>query len=157
MYLVKYALRSAARSSILVLAVLIGLTGCDRGSLFDTLTGIRTYPTQHPRPGVSELCPLGLAVDPVIGTFDGNAGASPDKSWLVALDGVDLHIVWPEGFTLGFEPGPVLRDDVSAVVARQGDEVSLQQVGKSDHAGTTDDPYLATGLVFNNCYLRRTS
>jgi hypothetical protein len=36
---------------------------------------------------------------------------------------------------------------------RAGDRITLDQTRPSDAAGTFADPYLASGLVFGDCYL----
>ncbi len=58
--------------------------------------------------------------------------------------------VWPDGFTLLFDPQPVLRDE-RGLVAREGEIVRLTQVDPSS-AGTFEDPYVASGLLFDGCY-----
>jgi hypothetical protein len=91
-------------------------------------------------------------VDPVAGTFEGDLLADGDKSWLVAADGSRLYVVWPQGFTLSFQPDPILRDGGGKVVAEKGTSVTLEQVNRADRAGTMADPYLALGSLFGRCY-----
>ncbi len=38
------------------------------------------------------------------------------------------------------------------VVGRAGDRIELSQTRPSDAAGTFDEPYFASGLVFGDCY-----
>lgn len=94
------------------------------------------------------------AADPVVGTFDGDLLAEGDKSWLVAADGDRLYVVWPQGFSLSFQPGPTLRDEDGKVVAEKETSVTLAQVNRFDHSGTMDDPYIALGWLFDRCYAR---
>jgi hypothetical protein len=64
-----------------------------------------------------------------------------------------MSIVWPEGFTVRFEPLAVLRDENGAIVARDDSSVTLGHVSLTEAAGTFDDPYIASGLVFDGCYI----
>ena len=113
----------------------------------ESALGLRTYPAR-----LRSLCPASRAVDPVIGTFDGDSLADSDKLWLVAADGGRLYVVWPRGFTLAFERGPTLRDEEGRVVAEQDTSMTLPQVNRFDHTGTLHDPYVARGSVLNGCY-----
>jgi hypothetical protein len=108
---------------------------------------LRTYTAE-----VQTLCPASQAADPVSGTFDGDLLATGDKAWLVATDGHRLHVAWPQGFTLSFQPGPTLRNEKGVVVAEKDTPVILVQVNRSDHEGTMEDPYLALGWLFDSCY-----
>ena len=103
---------------------------------------------------VNAACDLEQAVDPVVGTFDGDSLAAGDKSWLVAADGRRMYVVWPQGFTLAFEPGPTLRDEEGRVVAEQDTSVTLSQVNRSDDFGTMHGPYVALGSVMHRCYAK---
>ena len=60
--------------------------------------------------------------------------------------------MWPAGFTLRFEPDAAISTDRSTLVGRAGDRIVLSQTGYGDAAGTFDDPYFASGLVFGDCY-----
>lgn len=128
------------------LLAIVALTAC--GARSQTVA-LRTYPAQQPT-----LCTLSEAVEPVVGTFDGDLLADGDKSWLVAADGNRLHVVWPQGFGLSFQPGPTLRDRDGNVVAEKGTSVTLGQVNRFDHSGTMEDPYIALGSLFDRCYAR---
>jgi hypothetical protein len=61
-------------------------------------------------------------------------------------------VVRPAGYSVEFTPRVVLRGDRGAVLARDGDRIRLGQVNFQDHAGRFEDPYLASGLVFEGCY-----
>jgi hypothetical protein len=65
-----------------------------------------------------------------------------------------LHsIAWPDGFTVSFSPTAELRDDHGAVVARDGDQITLTQTNLDEAAGTQGDPYVAKGLWLDGrCY-----
>jgi hypothetical protein len=60
-------------------------------------------------------------------------------------------VIWPEGFTVRFEPGATLVSDKGIAVAYTGDLVELPQVSYGDAAGTYDNPYFASGIFFGDC------
>jgi hypothetical protein len=60
--------------------------------------------------------------------------------------------VWPAGFRVSFSPTLGLIDDKGELVARVGDLVGLPDVDLNSAAGTSDDPYVAHGRVFDGCY-----
>jgi hypothetical protein len=93
-----------------------------------------------------------LAVNHLSGTLAGEA-ADPERLWIMSPDGQRVSIVWPEGYSVRFEPSALLFDERGMVVARAGDKVEFGQVSIGEHAGTTADPYWATGLVFDGCYV----
>ncbi|MEO8468528.1 MAG: hypothetical protein ABI573_02545 [Chloroflexota bacterium] len=99
------------------------------------------------------LCNLAAALPPVTGALEG-APADPELVWLRSATGQRLSIAWPAGFVVQFEPEAVLYDEHGVVVARAGDLVKLTQVFDGAHAGTPEDPYLASGLLFAGCYPR---
>ncbi len=144
---------ASALSGTLLGALMLGLAACATGSV-GISTGLRTYVVRTPAPGDDNLCPVSLAVEPVVGDLAGDQSAAGDKSWLVAKDGTRLYVVWPQGFSLAFGPGPILRDEVSRVVAESGAMITLPQVNRFDHAGTVGDPYFAVGSLFGSCYQR---
>lgn len=139
--------RSTGRVSAAVALVLV-VTGCGLVSPGFSVGagGIRTFPL---RDGV--MCEAYGLVDPVGGRLV--PGTDPrEPAVLETPDGRTVSVVWPEGFSL--EPGPpmVLRDDRGREVAREGQGVVLAQTRADDAAGTWDDPYLASGLIFQGCY-----
>ncbi len=99
------------------------------------------------------LCDASAAVPPVAGELlaSGEAG---DLAPIRLDDRTEASIVWPRGFAVTLEPDLVLHDEHGQVVARAGDRVALPQVGLWTHAGTLDDPYMASGMVFDGCYPR---
>lgn len=131
----------------LYLIAALAAAACGAPGRSESDSWLRTYPAR-----LQNLCPASRAVDPVVGSFDGDALASGDRAWLVAADGSRLYVVWPQGFTLSFQPGPILRDERGRVVAEKDTSVTLLQVNRSDHSGTMDDPYIALGALFNGCY-----
>ncbi len=73
--------------------------------------------------------------------------------WIEGPAGEHFSVIWPEGFTVDFEPTAVLRDEKGMVVARDGDRIALAQTNLDEAAGTFDDPYIAHGLsVGTGCY-----
>ena len=85
------------------------------------------------------------------GTLEGQAGAR-EPVWLRADDGRQLSAVWPAGFTARFEPLAALYKELGVVVVREQQEVELGQVNRDSAAGTYDEPYIASGVVFARCY-----
>lgn len=43
-------------------------------------------------------------------------------------------------------------NEKGTVVAREGELVELPQVDAKANAGTHDDPYIAAGITFDECY-----
>jgi hypothetical protein len=59
----------------------------------------------------------------------------------------------PAGFTVSFSPAAELHDEHGAVVARDGDQITLGQTNLDEAAGTFEDPYFAKGLrLSGRCY-----
>jgi len=133
----------------LYLLMVVAVGACGSTDKVESNPWLRTYPARQ-----QNLCPASEAVEPVVGTFDGDSLADGDKAWLVAADSKRLYIVWPQGFTLSFQPDPVLRDERGQVVAKKDTSVTLIQVNRSDHSGAKDDPYFALGWLFNSCYAK---
>jgi hypothetical protein len=131
------------------LIAIVAVVACGAQDQSASKPWLRTYPATQPT-----LCTLSLAVDPVVGAFDGDVLADGDKSWLVSAEGDRLYVVWPQGFTLSFQPGPTLRDDSGKVVAEKDTLVTLAQVNRTDHSGSMNDPYVALGSLFNRCYAK---
>lgn len=114
--------------------------------------GIRTFAVLHAVAGQPILCTAEAAVRPVVGTFHGDPAAPGDKAWLVDPNGRKLVVLWPEGFSLRFDPSARLFNEKGQVVASEGDRVEIGQVNLEAHAGTDADPYLARGILFDGCY-----
>jgi hypothetical protein len=114
--------------------------------------GLRTFTVIREVDGTPVLCTLGGAIPPVEGVLRGDQGDPVEPVWLERADGRRLSIIWPEGFTVRFEPLAVLRDEGGRIVARDGSSVELPQVPTTIAAGTFEDPYIASGLVFDGCY-----
>jgi hypothetical protein len=131
----------------LCLVATLAVAACGAPDRSESASWLRTYPAR-----LQNLCPASQGVDPVVGTFDGDLLADGDKAWLVAADGRRLYVVWPQGFTLSFQPSPTLRDEGGRVVAEKDTLVTLPQVNRFDHSGTMDDPYIALGWLLNGCY-----
>lgn len=101
--------------------------------------------------GPCVACPAFARTNPVAGILEGQAVAR-EPVWIRAADGRDLSVVWPAGFTVRFEPAAAVYTDRGTLVGRAGDRIVLGQTGWSDAAGTFDDPYFASGLIFGGCY-----
>ena len=92
-----------------------------------------------------------MAVDHLIGRLDGSTD-DKDLAWLVDPTGRRVAVVWPEGFSVQFSPDVALFNEQRILVAQRGTVIEMTQVGRNDHSGTDEDPYLATGLLFGGCY-----
>jgi hypothetical protein len=114
--------------------------------------GLRTFSVVRELDGNPVVCPAFGLVDPVTGYLEGDPAGRPDTVWLEGPEGRHLSVVWPGGFTVRFEPTVTLIDDQGRVVASAGDKVTLDQVRFDSHAGTSEDPYVASGALFDTCY-----
>ena len=125
------------------------VAACVAHSLISTSPdGLRTFAVVS---GPNVACPAFARANPVTGLLEGQAGAR-EPVWLQAADGHHISVVWPAGFGLRFEPAAVLYTDRGTLVGRAGDQIVLGQTGWSEAAGTFDDPYFASGLIFGGCY-----
>jgi hypothetical protein len=112
--------------------------------------GLRTF-TLAPR-GDNVMCNAYASVDPLGGMLRAEPPGAREPVRLEVPDGHLVSVVWPEGFRVTFEPAVVLRDAPGRVVAHEGNGVRLDQTPRSEATGTWDDPYVAHGLVFGDCY-----
>jgi hypothetical protein len=83
--------------------------------------------------------------DPVFGALEG-AIDDPAVVWLRDVSGTRMDVVWPAGFVARFDPEVSLLSDQRERVATAGDSI-YAQVRRSSAAGTTEDPYFATGFL----------
>ena len=113
--------------------------------------GFRTFAVIRNADGSSVACAAFGLTNPVAGILEGQAGAR-EPVWLQADDGRHLSVVWPAGFTVRFEPDAAIYTERGTLVGRAGDRIVLGQTRPSDAAGTFDEPYFASGLVFGDCY-----
>jgi hypothetical protein len=130
----------------------VALAGCGLKSTFTSTDGVLTFSWRS-----DVICNASAAARPVVGTLRGQqVGQFADARepiWLEAADGVHLSVAWPDGFTVSFSPTAELRDDHGAVVARDGDQITLTQTNLDEAAGTQGDPYVAKGLWLDGrCY-----
>ena len=100
-------------------------------------------------------CPSFRMLPSVEGTLRGD-GFAQEPVWLEATDGRHLSVVWPQGFTVQFEPGAVLYNEKHEPFASAGEHVAFTQVAWDSAAGTFEDPYYAAGLLVGGCYPRAT-
>jgi hypothetical protein len=114
--------------------------------------GLRTFTVVHELDGVPMACPAFGLVDPLVGTLAGDPNGPGEPVWLEGVDHQRLSVIWPEGFTVRFEPMAVLYDEAGNVVSRAGQSTELDQVRADAHAGTFEDPFVASGILFNGCY-----
>jgi hypothetical protein len=140
------------RRLLAVWAVTALVAACTAHSVISTgPDGFRTFAVVRNADGSSVACAAFGLANPVAGILDGQAGAR-EPVWLRAGDGRHLSVVWPAGFTLQFAPDAAIYTDGGTLVGRAGDRIVLGQTGYGDAAGTFDDPYFASGLVFGDCY-----
>ena len=138
--------------AVLGASVLLIVAGCSAHPVISTgPDGLRTFAVVRNPDGSSVACAAFGLTDPVGGILDGQAGAR-EPVWLQADDGRHLSVVWPAGFTVRFEPDAAMYTDKSTLLGRAGDRIVLSQTRPGDAAGTSDDPYFASGLVFGDCY-----
>src|SRR5450759_4576960 len=110
-------------------------------------SGLRTFTWAH-----DVLCSLAAATRPVTGVLRGQPGAK-EPVWIEDPAGRHLSVIWPEGFSVVFAPSAELRDDTGAMIARDGDALTLTQTNIDMAAGSFEDPYIASGLsVGTGCY-----
>ena len=137
-------------AAIWLVAVLVA--ACVAHSVISTgPDGLRTFAVVRNADGSYVACAAFARTNPVTGIVEGQAGAR-EPVWLRADDGRHLSVVWPAGFTLRFEPDAAIYSDRGTLVGRAGDRIVLGQTGPGDAAGTFDDPYFASGLIFGGCY-----
>jgi hypothetical protein len=68
--------------------------------------GMRTFTVFREIDGRPVLCTLGAPLDPVTGTLRGDRQNPGEPVWLEQANGRRLSVVWPDGFTLLFDPQP---------------------------------------------------
>jgi len=140
--------RVAAAFSLVALFVV----ACATHNAISTVSdGFRMFAVVRSADGSSVACAAFGLANPVAGILEGQAGAR-EPVWLRADDGHHLSVVWPAGFTLRFEPDAAIYTEKGTLVGRAGDRIVLGQTRPGDAAGTFDDPYFASGLVFGDCY-----
>jgi hypothetical protein len=146
-------------ASRLALATLVA--GCAQAapvtrSATSTITqqsdGLRTFSIHRESDGrPTDACPFFGLVAPLSGILRVDRQARTEPVWL-DVDGRHASIVWPEGFTLRFEPDGLVYDDHGTAIGRDGSSLRFDQVSPTDHDGTSADPYIASGLLFGRCY-----
>lgn len=139
-------------SLLLAVALAVGACAAPRSSIATQADGLRTFNAITEMNGKHVPCAAFGLADPVTGTLQADQSNMTESVWLQASDGQHLSVVWPQGFTVRFEPAAVLYDERGEVVGRQGERIVLSQVRWTEHAGTYADPYIASGLLFNGCY-----
>jgi hypothetical protein len=138
--------------AVLAASFLLTVAGCSAHPVISTgPDGLRTFAVVRNPDGSSVACAAFGLTNPVAGILEGQAGAR-EPVWLHAHDGRHLSVVWPAGFTVRFEPDAAIYTDRGTLVGRAGDRIVLGQTRPGDAAGTFDDPYFASGLVFGECY-----
>jgi hypothetical protein len=140
-------MRNHRKVAALSLGLVTLLTiGC-QGPTSSQPGGLRTFHWAH-----DVLCSAAAAARPVTGVLRGQQGTK-ELIWIEDPSGHHLSVLWPDGFSVGFAPTAELRDDTGALIARDGDVLTLTQTNLDMAAGTFDDPYLASGLsVGAGCY-----
>ena len=76
------------------------------------------------------------------------------EAMIGTADGREMLIAWPAGFGALIAVPPALLDDRGTALFLEGDTVVLEQVSRADHAGTTEDPYVALGIFAGQCWRR---
>lgn len=109
------------------------------------------------RPPPDVGCAMWAAGDPLRGTltFEEVDGANAVQTWVVADEGTRHYVAWPAGFTARRNDNDelVLVDDQGTPLFNEGDVIELPQVDVRTHAGTTEDPFVASGFFANQCWV----
>lgn len=143
---VRSSARSTRSAAPLVVAALI--VSCAFGELavpVDESVG-------RPPPDVG--CASWAAGQPLRGTLQVESVDSVAETRVV--DGPNsYHVVWPAGFKARPDENGnlVLIDDQGNELFANGDEIELPQVDVRTHAGTAEDPFVASGLYANQCWV----
>ncbi len=111
--------------------------------------GLRTFSVIREVGGAPLLCHAARNLTPGAAVFSGQLGAR-DPVWITDAEGRQLHVIWPEGFSVRFEPEAVLYNDRGTAVAWTGERTELQ--GANRAAGTYDDPIIADWVLYDGCY-----
>jgi hypothetical protein len=144
--------RGLGRWAAAVWLVALLVAACTAHGVINTSSdGLRTFAVIRNPDGSSVPCPAFGLTNPVTGILEGQTGAR-EPVWLRADDGRHLSVEWPAGFTLRFEPDAAIYTEKGELVGRAGDRIVLVQTRFGDAAGTFDDPYFASGLIFGDCY-----
>jgi hypothetical protein len=94
-----------------------------------------------------------LPAEPMVPlTLDFNRDDPSDAAMLTDRSDWNVHVVWPEGFSVGGDP-LVLIDGDGDIVGRQGDDVRLP-IAVDFPGGPPEDPAIAEGVLFGRCYRR---
>lgn len=142
-------------TAVLGIATAVVLSGCSFFQEARTVVvtgghGLRTF-TLAPR-GEHVMCLTYASLHPVVGILRAEPPGSREPVRLEVSEGHRVSVVWPEGFTVTFEPDLVMRDQANRAVAHEGDRVKLDQTPFDEATGTWDDPYVAHGLTLGDCY-----
>jgi hypothetical protein len=97
-------------------------------------------------------CPQFILANAVRGVLEGSPSDPREPIWLRSSTGARISVIWPAGFSVRFDPDAVLYNEHSRPVAKAGSTVVLPQVASGSRAGTFEDPYVASGLLFGSCY-----
>jgi hypothetical protein len=143
---------SRAHTTLLALLLVAACAPSPLSVIEEQPDGLRTFTVVRELNGGPMLCAAFAAVDPVSGVLAADPAGQTEKLW-IAMDAERRSVVWPQGFSLRFEPDAVLYDDVGAALGREGEPITLPQVSMADHAGSFEDPYIAKGILSNHaCY-----
>lgn len=107
------------------------------------------------RPPADVGCASWAAGQPVRGILTLEEGEGSVATRIVSDDGVLQYVKWPSGFSARRDDGGdlALVDDRGTVLFRDGETVDLPQVDVRTHAGTIDDPYVASGIIGGQCWV----
>lgn len=137
------------RRSVLPLFLTVLPAACGIGDL-----AVPTADTvRRPPPDVG--CASWAAGQPLRGTLSLEAVDDDVDTRVAAEDGTQYHVVWPAGFKARPDENGnlVLLDDQGTELFADGDDIELPQVDRRMHAGTVDDPFIASGLFADQCWV----
>ncbi len=139
-----------------VLGALLLTVACSAPSISLLPTGVRVFRTASSISGAPTGCRLGPdAADPsqlVRGILTSQPGRPVDSVWLQSSTG-ELHVIWPDVWTITLATGVVIEDELGVRVAVEGDEIVLADHLVSEARGTEDDPFVASGRIGPRCYV----
>ena len=146
------------RRCVWVAALAVCVIGCgspaEPRSTISSSNGLRTFSVIREIDGNPVTCGMPNEPSPVRGVLAGDPADPREAVWLANGDR-RLSVVWPDDFTVKFEPGAVLYNDTGRAVGHAGELIELTQVPTDSATGTFENPYVASCLVFGEVYVYR--
>jgi hypothetical protein len=106
-----------------------------------------------PPPSGVGACHTYAIPDPVAGTLELEFGEAEAVALIVNARGDRVHVLWPRGYSATSAGEGALLDETGRSVAVDGAAVELSHIEVGSRAGTEGDPYVATGIFEDRCYI----